>query len=114
MEAPASAALVQSEADPKAPNAGDANKHVKKYSFKSDSVTELLKNLKLKFEDELLEATKAETNAANAFALAKQARDASLKATEASKKQKETDKGDADGALSTAKNDLKDTNYDLK
>merc|ERR1719502_1195042 len=97
MEAPASAALVQSEADPKAPNAGDANKHVKKYSFKSNSVTELLKNLKLKFEDELVEATKAETNAQNAHALSKNARDATLKAAEDSKKQKETNLGDAKG-----------------
>jgi len=106
--------FVQSDEDPKVLAGGDLTKHTKKYSFKSDSVTELLKNLKLKFEDELLEATKAETNAANAFALSKKARDAALKATEDSKKQKETDKSDAEGALATAKGDLKDTQDDLK
>lgn len=108
MEAKSYAAFVQSEAP------GDAEKHVKKYSFKSDSVTELLKNLKLKFEDDLLAATKAETNAANAFALAKNARDATTKAAKTSKAQKEKDLGDAEGALSKAQGDLKDQNDDLK
>jgi len=111
--------FVQADPDPKAvPKgvlaAGDDMKHVKKYSFKSNSVTELLKNLKLKFEDDLVEATKAETNAANAFALSKSARDATVKAAEASKKQKETDLADAEGALKTAQGDLKDQQDDLK
>lgn len=106
--------FVESQADPKVAAAGDSSKHVKKYSFKSDSVTELLKTLKLKFEDSLLEETKEETNAANAHSLSKSARDATLQATEKSKKQKETDKADADGALSTAQGNLKDQNADLK
>merc|ERR1719253_889953 len=105
--------FIQDDADP-VKAAGDQNKHVKKYSFKSDSVTELLKNLKIKFEDDLVAATKAETNAANAYALSKSARDATLKAAETSKKQKETDKGDADSALKKAQADLKDQQDDLK
>jgi len=113
MEAPASAAIAMVQ-NKSAPNTGDLKKHTKKYSFKSNSVTELLKNLKLKFEDELLAATKAETNAANAFALSKNARDATTKATEASKTQKTTDLADAEGTLSTAQGDLKDEAADLK
>jgi len=93
---------------------GDSMKHVKKYSFKSNSVVELLKNLKLKFEDDLIAATKDETNAQNAHSLSKGARDATLKATETSKKQKETDLADAKGALATATSDLKDETDDLK
>lgn len=115
--APAPAALVQAAAGPAgAPvfAGGDYNKHVKKYSFKSDNVVELLKTLKLKFEDELLEATKAETNAQNAYALSKNARDAAIKAAQDSKKQKETDQSDAEGALKTAQGDLKDEQDDLK
>lgn len=94
--------------------AGDQMKHVKKYSFKSNSVTELLKNLKMKFEDDLTEATVAETNAANAFTLSKNSRDAATKAAEDSKKQKDTDLADAQGALATAQGDLKDQKADLK
>jgi chromosome segregation ATPase len=102
--------FVQEDADP----SGDYNKHTKKYSFKSNSVTELLKNLKLKFEDELIEATKAETNAQNAHALAKNARDATLKAAQNAAMQTVNDHADADGALTTAKGDLKDQEEDLK
>merc|ERR1719313_1998011 len=54
---------------------GDLNTHVKKYSFKSDNVIDLLKELKLKFEDDLTAADAAETNAANQYALEKSARD---------------------------------------
>jgi|Transcript_49056 chromosome segregation ATPase len=111
------AALVQNAAPfPAAPvwASGDYEAHVKKYSFKSDNVIELLKGLQLKFEDELTEANKAETNAQNAYALSKNARDAALKATEESKKQKETDLSDAEGTLASAQGDLKDEKDDLK
>jgi hypothetical protein len=116
------AALVQNVATEAAPSpagppvwaTGDYEAHVKKYSFKSDNVIELLKGLKLKFEDELVEATKAETNAQNAYALSKNARDATLKAAETSKTQKETDLSDTEGELATAQADLKDEEADLK
>jgi hypothetical protein len=91
----------------------DYNSHVKKYNFKSDSVTELLKGLKLKFEDELTAATVAETNAVNAFSLSKKARDATKQAATDSKSQKETDKADAEGELSTAQGSLTDEKADL-
>merc|ERR1719446_1767943 len=69
--------------------AGDLEKHTDKYDFKSENVIELLKQLQLKFEDDKLAGTKAETNAINAYDLAKEARDNSIDAAEKSKKQKE-------------------------
>merc|ERR1719247_1015533 len=58
---------------------GDLDAHVDKYDFKSESVIELLKQLKLKFQDDKMAATKAETNALNAYDLAKEARDNAIK-----------------------------------
>merc|ERR1719352_1414691 len=52
---------------------GDAAAHVKKYKFKSGNIIELLKQLKAKFEEDLLETDKAETNAENNYQLAKDA-----------------------------------------
>merc|ERR1719183_2458193 len=69
--------------------AGDLAKHTDKYDFKSENVIELLKQLKLAFEDDKLAGTKAETNAINAYDLAKAARDNALKAANKSKKAKE-------------------------
>merc|ERR1712232_116851 len=70
--------------------AGDLDAHVDKYDFKSENVIELLKQLKLKFEDDKLAGTKAETNALNAYELAKEARDNSIDAAEKAKEEKET------------------------
>lgn len=94
--------------------APDVNKHTKKYSFKSNNVIELLKTLKEKFEDELTEKNKEETNAANAHALSKGARDAAMKAAQKSKDQRTTDEADAKAALEKAQSDLKDQQGDLK
>jgi len=44
---------------------GDENKHIDKYDFKSENIIELLKKLKMKFEDEKLNNTIAETDAVN-------------------------------------------------
>merc|ERR1712232_696011 len=52
---------------------GDLGKHTDKYDFKSENIIELLKQLKLKFEDDKLAGTKAETNSINAHALANKA-----------------------------------------
>merc|ERR1719287_305542 len=68
---------------------GDLDKHVDKYDFKSENVIELLKELKAKFQDEKLAATKAETNAINSYDLAKKARDNAIKAATLSKTKKE-------------------------
>merc|ERR1719352_673631 len=69
--------------------AGDEAAHVDKYDFKSENVIELLKQLKLSFEDQKLAGTKAETNAINSYDLAKEARDNAIDAAEKSKKEKE-------------------------
>eukprot|EP00408_Alexandrium_pacificum_P053582 CAMPEP_0171255518 /NCGR_PEP_ID=MMETSP0790-20130122/52810_1 /TAXON_ID=2925 /ORGANISM="Alexandrium catenella, Strain OF101" /LENGTH=565 /DNA_ID=CAMNT_0011723477 /DNA_START=145 /DNA_END=1838 /DNA_ORIENTATION=- len=92
---------------------GDYNKHVKKYAFKSNSVIEMLKELKLKFEDEKLATTKGETNAINAYQLAKAARaDLTGKAT-ASKSVKATELSDAQAARIQAEGSLNTTQDDL-
>merc|ERR1740117_2240621 len=89
--------VLQAFADPKKrPDqkaAGDLDAHVDKYDFKSENVIELLKNLKLKFEDNKLAGTKAETNAINSYDLAKASRDNAIAAAEKSKKKKETKLG---------------------
>merc|ERR1719311_787372 len=85
----------------------------KVYSFKSQGVIELLKKLLEKFETDKLETTKAETNAINAYNMAKQAREEALAAFEKSKKEKEEIKGEAEKALTTAQDDLASTKEDL-
>jgi len=92
---------------------GDEQAHVDVYKFKSHSVIELLKKLKSKFADDQLKATKEETNALNAYALAKQARDAEEQATRDAKGLKETRRGDVQGALGDARSHLKSSRDDL-
>ena len=60
--------------------AGGLAAHEDKYDFKSENVIELLKQLKLKFEDDKLAGTKAETNAINAYDLTREASDNAHKA----------------------------------
>jgi len=93
---------------------GDYGKHTKKYSFKSNNVVELLKELKANFEDKRVEATKAETNAANAHELAKDARAKALEAAKSAQKEKTTELGDCKEALNTAQGSLTDAKGDLK
>merc|ERR1719265_2102423 len=64
---------------------GDLEAHVDKYDFKSENVIELLKQLRLKFEDDQLAGTKAETNAINAYELSEEARKNAHKAASKSK-----------------------------
>merc|ERR1719502_1509813 len=109
--------LIDFAADPKRPDQlakGDLSKHTDKYDFKSENVIELLKQLKLKFEDEKTEVTKAETNALNAYALSKEARDNSMDAAKKSKEKKEKALGNTKKAKATAEADLKSTNSDLE
>jgi hypothetical protein len=89
------------------------NAHVKKYQFKSGNIVELLKNLKLSFEDELTEATKEETNSQNAYELAKKARDNAIAAAQLSKKEKNLILSDVQQGLIDNKADLKSTQDDL-
>merc|ERR1719446_940388 len=94
--------------------AGDLEKHTDKYDFKSENVIELLKQLQLKFEDDKLAGTKAETNAINAYDLAKEARDNSIDAAEKSKKQKEKELATTKKDIADAKEELKSTQDDLE
>merc|ERR1719258_545401 len=85
----------------------------KVYSFKSQGVIELLKKLLEKFETDKLETTKAETNALNAYNLAKQSREETLEAAQKSKDEKEPLKGQAEEDLVAAEEDLTETKDDL-
>merc|ERR1719360_312571 len=79
------------EADPKEEilSKGMAKAHEKKYTFKSNNVVDLLKELKLKFEDDRVAATKEETNKLNAYELAKEARKAAIEAAKDAKTERE-------------------------
>jgi len=92
---------------------GDYGSHVDKYAFKSSSVIELLKKLQTKFENELLEMNKGETNALNAHELVKAAHQDLLTAAGGSKSAKETEKTSAEGDLGIAKQAESDTQGDL-
>lgn len=94
--------------------AGDAAQHQKTYNFKSGNVIELLKELKAKFEDDRVEATKAETAAKNAYDLAEDARSKAIEAAKSAKTEKETLLGEVQGDLATDKADLKTFEDDLK
>jgi len=91
---------------------GDEAAHVDKYDFKSENVIELLKQLELKFEDDKLAGTKAETNAINAYKLAKRARDNAITAATKSKNQKERELGKVKSDIADTKKNLKSTNDD--
>ena len=93
---------------------GDLKKHVKKYSFKSDNVIDLLKELKLKFEDDYTELTKDETSSENGYSLEKEARDNAEKAADKSKKQKEGTLAETKSSLAEAEGNRKDQQADLK
>jgi len=92
---------------------GNLESHTDKYDFKSENVVELLKQLKLKFEDDKLETVKAETNALNAYELSKSARDNTITAAEKSKKKQVTELADTEADLVTARKNKKDTESDL-
>jgi len=93
--------------------AGDLEAHVDKYDFKSENVIELLKNLLLKFEDDLTVVTKEETNSVNAYNLAKDARDNAITAAKKSKDKKDKFNEAAKKDKKQAEGDKKDTEEDL-
>jgi len=93
---------------------GDLKQHTKKYSFKSDNVIDLLKELKLKFQDDLTAADASETDGANAYALEKQARDAAEKASDKSKSQKTINLAENKISLGEAEGNLKDEKADFE
>jgi hypothetical protein len=92
--------------------AGNKAEHVDKYDFKSENVIELLKQLELKFEDDRLAGTKAETNSVNSYNLAKSARDNAHDAATKSKDEKTTALGETNSAIADAKAALTSTEED--
>merc|ERR1719393_749669 len=94
--------------------AGDLDAHVDKYDFKSENVIELLKQLKLKFEDDKLAGTKAETNSVNAYEVAKEARDNAIDAAKKAKGKKEKKLASVEKDIAQAEKELKSTQDDLK
>lgn len=94
--------------------AGDMQSHKKSYSFKGGNIIELLKQLKLKFEDDLTQVEKEETNRVNSYNLAKDARDNSITAAEKSKDEKTDLKAEVDEELAEAKSDLEDEEGELE
>jgi len=107
------AQLVDEPERPKLKSKGDYEGHIDKYSFKSSSVIEMLKTLKLKFQDEKIAADKGETNAINAYEVAKSARDALYSRKEDSKTTKENELSNTKQEMETAQNELEDTQKDL-
>jgi len=93
---------------------GDRKAHVKKYSFKSDNIIDLLKELKIKFEDDQTANQAEQTNAQNAYSLEKDARQNERDAADKLKGQKEDRLGEVTGDLKTAEGDLKNEKDDLK
>jgi hypothetical protein len=93
---------------------GSADAHVKNYRFKSDNVVELLKQLQMKFEADLTQSRKEETNAQNAFELAKAARHDERGAVVKAKEAKSTELGDVKSKLETDSGELTDLQQDLQ
>ena len=94
--------------------AGDMQSHKKAYSFKGGNIEELLKQLELKFEDDLVQVEKEETNRVNAYNLAKDARDNSITAADKSKNEKTDLKAEVDEENAEAKGDLEDEEGELE
>lgn len=92
---------------------GDSAAHAKTYNFKSNNVIDLLKELKQKFEDDRVEQTKEETNAQNAYNLAKNARDSAVSAAETAKDEKKTLRGEVQQDLVQKRSDLQSARDDL-
>jgi len=92
---------------------GDLSSHVDQYSFKSGGVIELLKQLRLKFQDELREATEAETNDINGYQLAQLSRDNAATAADTAKKEKTSTLTDTVNELQQAQSDLASEQSDL-
>lgn len=102
-----------SAANPDMKSKGDYDKHVKPYTFKSGSVIELLKDLQANFEQELLDATKTETNSLNDHEQTSKALSNMVSSNSGSKKEKEGTVQDLEGDLAQWKSDLKSAEADL-
>merc|ERR1740130_1745957 len=94
--------------------AGDMAAHKKSYSFKGGNILELLKQLELKFEDDLTQVEKEETNRVNSYNLAKDARDNAITAAEKAKDEKTDLKAEVDEEKAEAEGDLQDEQGELE
>lgn len=101
-------------ADPEVLAKGNYDASVKKYSFKSGDIIELLKQLKTKFEDDRLEGTKAETNAQNAHALSSSARSGAIQASTGAKAEKMVLLGTAQTEIVSSSSALTSSQADLE
>jgi len=81
---------------------GDAAAHVDQYDSKSGKVIELLKNLKMEFEDNMRELLKGETNAVNSFKLQEVAAGNSRKAAQSSLKENQKMLAETEKSLAAA------------
>jgi predicted nucleic acid-binding Zn-ribbon protein len=84
------------------------------YTFKSGGIIEMLQGLKTHFENEKMEATKAETAAANEYEANYEAAKDALEAAKTAKEAKTTQLGETEKDLSTAESDLKDEKDELE
>merc|ERR1719453_690926 len=92
--------------DPKADEFENRKGREETYSFKGGDVIEMLKTLKLQFEDQLKELNSAEASAASAHKLADAAKEDEIEAAERAKETKTEVKGAKGSDLSTAESTL--------
>jgi len=83
------------------------------YDFKGGDIIETLKNLKLKFEDDLVELNKAETAATSAHKLADAAKEDEINAATRAKDSKTEIKGQKGEDLASAESDLESSTETL-
>ncbi|CAJ1399812.1 unnamed protein product, partial [Effrenium voratum] len=84
------------------------------YDFKTGGVTDLLKKLKMDFEDKLHESEKEEMKATSEYELEKGGRDNALKVAKESKGKQESVKAQAEAALSAKASALSAAQADLE
>lgn len=93
---------------------GDMEEHVQQYAFKSSTVIELLKELQSSFEQQLLEANAAETNAVNTYNLATEALRKLVQDASASQEEKRSAVSDTQRKLVSWQSDLSGQQADLQ
>jgi hypothetical protein len=96
--------FLQADAPPKADGTG----RERGYDFKSGDIIEMMKTMKLDFEDQKTDLEKAETEALNAHLLADAAKQQEIDAIDRSLTTKNKVKSAKEADLATAKSDLKD------
>jgi hypothetical protein len=99
-------AKVEQPGDPNADKFEDRKGRVATYTFKGGDVIEMLKTLKLQFEDQLKELNSAEASASSAHKLADAAKEDEIEAAERAKETKTEVKGAKGSDLATAESTL--------